>query len=261
MNWKRLFIRPGLPALLILALAACTTPGVKEEETNLGATRENRPGDLYAEMGQAYMKEGQPRVALRKLKHGLDIDPDNPQIYAVLGRLYQQLGEAQQANQHYAKASDLEPQNPYYRNAWGSFLCQQKNYEAADAQFQLALNNPLYDRPWQAATNAGLCAYRAGHQEQARNYLLNALNRNPLIPQALLKLAIIEQEQGNQEDARVYLQRYTDQAPQTPQSLLLGLRIEHSLGNAAEATRYLEILQQGYPDAPETRTAKELIQP
>ncbi len=246
----------GLAALL-LALASCTTPGIKDE-VDLGADRENRPGDVYAEMGQAYMREGQPRVALRKLKRGLEADPGNPQIHAVLGRLYQQLGEAEQAKLHYSKASDLEPQNPYFHNAWGSFLCQQQDYDAADEQFQQALLNPLYDRPWQAATNAGLCAYRAGRPEQASAYLHNALSRNPSIPQALLKMAIIENERGKLDQAQGYLQRYTALAPHTPQTLLLGLRIERSLGNKVGADRYLEILQQGYPDAPETRTAKEL---
>ncbi len=257
MNPHRTITHAGGLAALLLALAACTTPGIKEE-VDLGAGRENRPGDVYAEMGQAYMREGQPRVALRKLKRGLKADPGNPQIHAVLGRLYQQLGEAEQANQHYSMASDLEPQNPYFHNAWGSFLCQRQDYEAADEQFQLALRNPLYDRPWQAATNAGLCAYRAGLPEQASAYLHNALNRNPRIPQALLKMATIENERGNLDQANGYLQRYTALAPHTPHTLLLGLHIERGLGNKAGADRYLEILRQDYPDAPETRTATEL---
>jgi type IV pilus assembly protein PilF len=212
-------------------------------------------------MGQAYMKEGQPQIALSKLERGNRLDPDNPQIHAVFGSIYQQLGEVLLADEHLAKASDLDPKNPYYRNARGSLLCQQGRYEEAEKQFQMALGNPLYDRPWQATTNAGLCAHRAGRVDLARNYLRKALARNPHIPQALIKLAEIELQSNNLTQARSYLQRYNALAPHNPQTLLIGYRIENGLGNAEEAKRYLDFLTQGYPDAPETRTAKELNQP
>lgn len=39
-------------------------------------SREDRPGDIYAQMGQGYLKEGQPGVALRKLRRGLEVDPE-----------------------------------------------------------------------------------------------------------------------------------------------------------------------------------------
>ncbi len=252
------FLYPLFAWLLAAALLSGCNPAQIREDDDLGATREKSSGDIYAEMGREYMKQGQPKVALRKLQYGLEVDPDNPQIHAVLGLLYQRLGEYGPADRHYAAASDLDPQNPYYHNAWGSFLCERGRYPEADRQFLLALDNPLYDRPWQAAANAGVCALRAGDKEGGEAYLRRALNVNPRIPLALQKMMEIHLERGEYTEASQYLQRFEQIAPHTPQTLLQGLRIHRETGNAETAKRYREALETRYPDAPETRTAQEL---
>jgi type IV pilus assembly protein PilF len=211
-------------------------------------------------MGQEYMKEGQPAVALRKLKRGLEVDPDNAGIHAVLGRLYEQLGETAQAQEHFSRASALAPKNPYYRNAWGGFLCQQGQYEEADQQFRLALENPLYQTPWAAYTNAGVCAYRAGKLESSENYLRQALSANPRIPLALLKMTQIDLAKADYQSARTYLERYRALVPHTPETLLLGVMIELGLNHPDGVLRYKTVLEARFPDAPETQTARELSQ-
>jgi type IV pilus assembly protein PilF len=247
---------------LVLGLSACNTAGVRDDDPSgdLGVTRQNRPGDIYAQMGQEYMREGQPAIALRKLKRGLEHDPDNANIHAVLGRLYEQLGEVALAQEHYSQASHLAPQNPYYHNAWGGFLCQQEHYEQADEQFRLALNNPLYNTPWAAHTNAGVCAYRAGKLKSAETYLRAALSANPRIPLALSKMAQIHLDKGDYINARSYLERYRALLPHTPESLLLGVRIELGANHPDGVLRYKTVLEALYPDAPETLTARELTQ-
>jgi len=244
-------------------LGACQVPGVKEEDAtgDLGAVPQDRSGDVYAELGYEYIKQGQPAVALAKLKHGLRVDPNNSNIHLVLGRLYEQLGETRLAEQHYREAAALVPKDPYVRNAFGSFLCQQKRYEEADEQFRLALLNPLYDRPWEANTNAGVCALRAGHAEKAETYLLRALSIRARIPLALRKMALISYDRGEYGTAKKYLERYRELAPHSPSTLLLGAQIEHGLKDSDAMARYLAVLEKRFPDAPETRTARELSLP
>jgi type IV pilus assembly protein PilF len=249
-----------LPAVGLWVLAACSTPDVREDPgANLGTDRDARPGDIYAQMGSEYMKEGQPGTALRKLKRGLVVDPDNARIHAVLGLLYDQLGETDAARLNYSRAVELEPQDPYFQNALGSFLCKEQNYEAADRHFKLALRNPLYATPWAAATNAGVCAFRAGRNDQAETYLRQALSSNPQIPLALLKMAQISLSKPDLEGARSYLSRYEQVSPPNPETLLLGARIEYQLGNLENATRYRTALETRFPDSPETQSAKELF--
>jgi len=249
-----------IAAIALLAVGCATTGGMSGDDDtgDLGEVQEKRPGDIYAQLGQQYMTDGQPAVALRKLKRGLTLDPDNPQIHAVMGLLYQRLGETGPARSHFSEAISLEPRNPYYRNLWGSFLCQQRDFAEADEQFRLALKNPLYNKPWSANTNAGLCAYQSGDVEKAETYLRQALSINPAIPQALLKMSRINFDRGDFVGAKRYLERYRSLVPHNAETLLLGLRIEHQMGSRDGMERYLAVLRHRFPDAPETRLAEQL---
>jgi type IV pilus assembly protein PilF len=247
--------------LPVLLLAACTAAGVRDGKGDLGASRAERPGDVYAQMGRAYMNDGQPAVALRKLEYGLKVDPDNGRIHAVMGLLYQRLGKRNLAGEHLHRACELEPENPWFRNAWGSFLCEQGKYPEADEQFNRALSNPLYDRPWQAATNAGLCALRAGNKKQGEAYLHRALSADPADARALTAMTRVELERGNLDAATGYLKRYGRVAHPNPETLLLGARIARERHDAADFARYRKALETRFPDAPETQTVRELKQP
>jgi type IV pilus assembly protein PilF len=244
---------------IITGCAAISQPTVNDNDIDL--PQENRPGNLYAQMGLEYMKAGQPEVALRKLKRGLSIDPNNPQIYAALGRLYEFLGKLQLAKEHYLRSLELEPNNPFFRNAWGSFLCQTGKYDQADIEFRKALANPLYNQPWDAKTNAGVCALRAGKRDMGENYLRQALTTNPNIPLALIKLAQINLETKHYAEAQQYSNRYEQITPPSPASLLLKCKIIMQLKNKAELINCQQQLIQLFPDAPETKTAKELTLP
>ena len=244
--------------LAALLLAACNPTQIRDDQ-ELSTGPGKSSGDIYAEMGREYMKQGQPKVALRKLQYGLEIDPDNAQVHAVLGLLYQRLGEFPAADRHYAAASRFDPQNPYYHNAWVSFLCDRGRYPEADRQFVLALDNPLYDRPWQAATNAGVCALRNGDPEAGEGYLRRALSSNPRVALALLKMMEINLERGDHGAAAAYLQRYEQVAAHSAQTLLQGMRVYLGSGDKETALRYSNALRERYPDAPETRTAQELV--
>lgn len=251
-----------LPALLALFLGACNPTvlrpeGGDDETGDLGTSREERPSDIYAKMGEEYLKDGQPAVALRKLKRGMELDPDNARIHAVLGTLYDRLGETPKAEIHYRRAIELSPKNPYYHNAMGSFLCQREHYQEADEEFQRALQNPLYDTPWAANSNAGVCAYRAGKLDQAETYLRRALSANPQVPLALAKLAQLSYERGNFPAAKEYLQRYQGVAPPSPETLWLAIRVERKLGDTKAALNYQTELRARFPDAPENQYAKE----
>ena len=116
-------------ALLTLALVGCATPGgvVDDEHVTgqLGSERSKSPATLYVEMGIAYMRDGQPAVALKKLKKAISLDPKNAEAHNVIAILYERLGENELAGEHYARAVKLQPQDPYIRNAQGSFFCKQ----------------------------------------------------------------------------------------------------------------------------------------
>lgn len=248
--------RYGFLALLVTLTACQSLPSATtDEDTELPG---DRPGDLYVNLGLAYMREGRYKIALRKLQRGLDKDPDNPNLYSALGLLYQKLGEDQKAAASYARAVDLAPRDSYIRNARGSFLCQKGQYAAADAEFRKALANPLYSTPWIALTNAGICARQAGRFDEAETYLRRALGRNPAFPLALEAMARVRYLQGAYEDARRYLQRLRKLRPLGPEALWLEIQTAYRLGDLQTLYQTRLELERRYPDAPEVQRAREL---
>ncbi len=246
-----------LMLLGLLMLAGCASQGPisgGEDETGaLGAERRDSPATLYVQMGIAYLNEGQPAVALQKLKMAISLDPDNAEEHNVIAILYERLGNTKLAEKHYTQAAMLDPRDPYIRNARGSFFCKQERFAQAQSEFESALSNPLYSTPWVAMTNAGLCAERGGDPEKAENYYRRALTVNDNYFQALLRMAELSHRQGNHLSARGYLERYNGVAEPSAASLWLGVRIERSLDDRQRAHDYGKELLEKFPDAPEVQ--------
>jgi type IV pilus assembly protein PilF len=197
-------------------------------------------------------------VALQKLRRSLQVDERNPEAHNVIAILYDRLGEQSLARKHYDRAAELDSKDPYIRNARGSFFCKQGQYEKADEEFALALENPLYPTPWVALTNAGLCAERAGDQVTAETYYRRALTANPRYSPALIQMAQISFEQGKGMSSRAYLERFHGDAEATAASLWLGVRIERKLGDRQKAVEYKRRLLKEFPDAPEIQALNRL---
>lgn len=252
-NWR---LSVALSLLTLMVGCVLTTPKV---DTDLDIVRESKPGDVYAQMGIEYMKDGQPAVALHKLKRGLELDPNNAEIHAVLGTLYRRIGELGLAETHYLRSIALEPQNPFFRNDFGDFLCQRGEYDQAEAEFAKALQNPLYNQPWEAHANAGMCAMVAGRHDVAERHLSQALTTNPRLPSALFKMAQLRIKQGKYSEAQDYIVRHDKVVTrQYPPTLLLKLKVAVGLGHKAKAIQLKNELLSLFPNAPENKTAKEL---
>ncbi len=263
-SFRRNYPSAVLQALLItvlILLGGCGGSGALKETGDdtggLGEPKEESPADIYVKLGIAYMREGQYAVALRKLKQGLEADPQSAEAHNVIALLYERLGENGLAEEHYSQAVQYEPDNPFVRNAWGSFLCKRKKYAQADEQFMKALQNPLYPTPWVASTNAGLCARRTGDMGKAEKHFRQALTTNARFPVALYQMADISFEQGDMMSSRAYLQRYLAAAEHTPRTLWLGVRVEDKLGDQNTVASYKMLLRSKFPDAPEVQLLRE----
>jgi type IV pilus assembly protein PilF len=238
--------------LLVVLLSGCASQQKSADTTgSLGREKRNSPAKIYVDMGMEYMRDGQPGVALKKLKKAIEVDDDYPQAHNVIAILYERLGNQQLAATHYEEAIKLDGQDPYIRNARGSFYCKQGRLEDAEADFQQALANPLYPTPWVALTNAGLCRERADDQSKAENYYRRALTANPKYVTALYQMAKLSLAQEKNLSARAYLERYHSASRPSAASLWLGIQIEKRLKDLAKADEYKGKLLSNFPDAPE----------
>lgn len=235
-------------ALAVAMLTACGTSETKPPEIP-----KNELADIYVKLGIGYMQEGEYEQALRRLQRALELEPRHAEAHDMLGLLYQRLGAATKAEEHFRRAVELAPKDSRARTNFGTFLCTQNRHKAAEEQFLAAVKNPLYDSPEIAYTNAGLCMVGAGDLNKAENYLRRALQINPRVPMALLRMAVLSYESSRYLPARAYLERYREVGPQTAESLWLGYRVEERLGDKDAAASHAMLLKARFPDSHEVR--------
>jgi type IV pilus assembly protein PilF len=252
--------RKGFTRLLPLLAActlvvACTANGVREDDESWDSVEggEASPGDLYVRLAIEYLRQGQTDTALRKAEKALSEDPGNADAHIVIAGIYQRLGQGQLAEKHLHKAISLKPNDPYILNAYASFLCDQRKFAEAEAQYKKALANPSYPSPWIAMTNMGTCAKRSGNNSKAETYYAEALKAQPAFAPALAAMADLDYRRGRYKSAKAYLDSYFKETQPTPQVLLLAVRVERKLGSRKRAKTYAQLLRTTYPGSPEAR--------
>ncbi len=247
--------------ILLVAAGGCQRGAVRDnfgdQEGDFDEQSEQGRSGIYVKLAVAYMQEGQLGMALKKIKRGIEIEPDNGEAHNVLAILYQRLGENDLAERHFKRATGLQPRNPYIRNAYGSFLCQEQRYGDADQQFQTALENPLYKTPEVALTNAGICARKDGDQAKAESYFRKALKYRNNYPPVLIQMAQLSYDVGDALSARGYMQRYQAVAKHTAASLWSAIQIERALGDRDAVASYEMQLRGNFPDSKEYQLMRE----
>jgi type IV pilus assembly protein PilF len=243
---------------LVFALTACQQGGVKDDLGGPGGgAAGSGKADVYIKLAVAYMHAGDYGTALSKIKQGVAFEPNNGNAHYVLASIYQRLGENRFAREHFERAIKIQPRDPDTRNAYGVFLCDQRNYEEADKQYRMALDNPLYRTPEVAFTNAGTCAQMSGNNAKAEEYFRRALQRNKKLPQALIKMAQLSYNAGEPLSTRGYIQRFHQVAGHTPASLWLAIQAERTLGDKNAEASYTMLLRGKFPDSPEIKLLRE----
>jgi len=230
----------------LLVLGGCTTGPELVSDQHL-----KKASEINAKLGAEYMQQGNLQTAKDKLDKALKENADNADAHSTYALLMMRLERPDQARDHFETALDLDPDSPRLRNNYGTFLCQQGDYDAGIKQFLSAAKNKLYETPAYAYANAGQCAGDAGRTDEARNYLRKALEYDKRMASALYSLAKLEMDQGQPQRAARYIKRFHDVATPAAQSLWLGVRIERALGNRTAAREYGRKLVRDFPDSDE----------
>lgn len=236
----------------VLAFAAAVVAGCAAGGNEREASRIN------TQLGINYMQQDNLNQASDSLEKALEQDRRNPEAHAAMAVLSERLEKYDDADRHFRRALRLDDEQPSVRNNYGRFLCNQERYEEAQEQFQHAIDDPLYQRRHVALSNAGLCALRTGHKDEAEKYLRRALERQPDFAPALRRLAELRFESGDYLSARGYYQRFVERGEQTAGTLLLGVRIEEALDNLDEAASYSLRLRSQFPDSEEAQSVRRM---
>ena len=247
-------MRLSAKTILLLAcssLLACVSDSPPQNNTDDRSTT-----DLYVMKGIQYIEKGRLDVAQQDLEKAVELDDGNAEAHNALGVLYERQNRPADAEAQFKRALALDENNFAASNNYARLLCAQGQYDLAMQRFKTLIDSTLYQTPWLALTNAGLCSKIKGLNADAESYMRKALEANPNFAPALLEMAKLSMETGNNMSARAFLQRYDSSAPPSPESLFLGVQIEQALGNAKDANTYRKKLQMLFPDSKEALRAR-----
>lgn len=169
----------SLASLLLLFVAACGTTGGRDPQSTMIRYGSNSPAENHVRIAKGYLEQGQMVFALEKAQEAVKIDRHHVEAQVVLALIYQRMGDSRQAAKHYSRAKKLAPNDPLVANAYGTFLCTERRYPEADAEFTMAAASAMNSSPWVASTNAGLCLESSGQYTLAATRMRQALQQNP----------------------------------------------------------------------------------
>lgn len=250
---RGLFLTAGT---LSLVLNACSLSTVEPDLQPKYTDEEKALTNL--DLGLRYMELGQFETALEKLNRALDLDSSNSRIHDALGVLYERIGRKEDAEEHFLKALNLKPDDASAVNNYGRFLCDRGQYDQGMTYLKQAIAMPLNARKWFALSNAGICEYKQGHDEQAEQYLRTALEQQPNYAQALSGMVKITYKKGDYFKTRAFLDRYAGSARESAEMLWYAVQTERQLGNPKQAEEYRQQLLQKFPLSDEAKKLKNI---
>ena len=241
-------------AALAAGLAGCATEpaGGQDLRTASDMTDADRRARLRMELAAGYFGRGQASTALDEVKQALVARPDLPEAYNLRGLIYASLGEPRLAEESFQRALQLNPRDADTMHNFGWFLCQQRRFDEAAAQFDRAVAEPRYRDVPRTLLAKGLCEARAGRLADAERTLSRSYEMDPSNPAAAFSLGEVLFQLSEYERARFYLRRVNAQpATSNAQTLWLAARIEQRLGNTIGARGLGEQLRERFPQSPE----------
>ena len=245
-----------------LSLAGCTSTVTntvvpvsdvpKDRMTASDQPESNRRASVRLQLASAYFSDGQLTTALDEVKQAINADPKMAEAYNLRGLIYAGMGDDALAEDSFRRALQLSPRDGDVMHNYGWFLCLQRRFGEAEAQFQQALAQPQYRDVTRTLLAQGVCEARAGQLAEAERTLQRAYALDSANTAIALNLSEVLFQRGEYERARFYIRR-VNAAPQqsTPQSLWLAARIEYRSGNQPAARELGAQLQSRFPKSSE----------
>ncbi|EKF9488022.1 type IV pilus biogenesis/stability protein PilW [Vibrio cholerae] len=225
---------------LIIALAGCVT--VTETAGNATQSDPTEMAEARIVLGLGYLENGSMIKARENLEKALQHAPDYYRSQLSMAHYYEAVGENDAARKMYRTALSEHPKNGNVLNNFGTFLCKQGEYDAADQYFRSAVEQPYYYLISASYENAGLCALKAGKTDNAREYFKRAIDHDPNRLLSILQLTKMEIEAGDYTSARLRLMDLNQRYGYQKASLKLLIELEKRAGNSALEQKYQTLL-------------------
>jgi len=245
-------------ALLLAVCSGCVsnnpTPSAPvPSNTGISAPNKNAASRINVQLGINYLRQGDLQMAQQKLNRALKEDPDNPEAHSAMALLDDRLGRAKDAEREYRRALSLSHGGPSELNSYGVYLCSHGRTDEGVRYLEQAAANPLYNTPWAAYTNAGVCLQAAHRDADAMAQYERALQANPGFAEAALHAADLDFSNRRYTEGRLRIDMYLLSHRPTPDLLLLGWRISSAQRDTVGQSRYGGRLAKEFPDSTQAR--------
>ncbi len=260
---RRIGTHIALWVVVVLLAAACTSQTTVTETrpgrdsggtvtTEADKGNPERRARARLELASLYLSRGQANEALGDVNNAIEAKPDMAEAYSLRGLIYGALGNMALAEQNFQRALQLAPNDADARHNYGWFLCQQKRYGEADAQFDNAVAQAQNREVVRTLLAKGVCLARAGKWPEAERTLSRSYELDPSNPATAYNLSDVLLRRGDLPRARFYVARINAVREQSnAQSLWLAARIEHGLGNQTALQDLGRQLRERFPQSTE----------
>lgn len=249
---KSKLILSGAVCSLLLTACISTTTGRAPPEKDAADAAE-----LNYQLGARYYQNGKYELARDRLLLSIELNPKNAIAHSTLALTYEALENNRLATESYERAVRVAPRNFDVLNTYAVFLCNQRDFSAAQKYFDRAANHPENDNSEVTLTNAGVCMVQKPDLAAAEQYFRTALDRKPKYSEALLQLCLLKFKQEDYLGSRAFLQRYVAAGKTTAGVLYLGVQIEDKLGDERARTELVNQLLRDFPTSAEARKVLE----
>jgi type IV pilus assembly protein PilF len=244
--------------ITITGISACSTKDEMVVDRKVTEPDLKQAAVLNVQLAIGYIEREQLSIAQDKLNKAIEQDPENIDAYTTMAYLKRKVNEMDQAEEFYLKALEIKPNDPNIHNNYGGFLCQMGRYDEALDEIRRAYEDPFYETPYLAFTNAGTCLLDKGDYKQAETMLRKALREQPKFAGALLSMAEIGVKTKKYLMARAYIQRYHAVAKPTAESLWIQVQSEKALGAEEHYLKYARRLLKDFPDSEQAGMLEEM---
>jgi type IV pilus assembly protein PilF len=233
------------------APAPAPAPG-RDLVTASDESEASRRGRLRLELATRYYAQGQTATALDEVKQSLAANPNQAAAYNLRGLIYSGLNEVALADESFRRALQISPGDADALHNYGWFLCQQRRFADAEAQFSKAVALPQYRERSKSLLAMGVCQARSGQTASAEQTLQRSFELDPGNPATAMNLADLLYRRGDFQRARFYVGRVNEvRELSNAESLWLAARIENKLGNRAGVSNFGGQLRARYPSSRE----------
>jgi type IV pilus assembly protein PilF len=240
-------------ALPLCALAACVTHTTGREVDEVEAAKDN------VQLGMVYMQNGNLPLAKEKLERAARQDPKNANVFWAMAALHERMELPKEADQNYQKAINLQPANSNIANTYAVFLCRNGQVDRALPMFDKVIADKLYQTPYAAAANAGMCLRDDKRNADALRYFERAFALGPGFADAAIGLADLQIDQGNPDAARRTVDAFLGNGNKSADVLVVGVRAAVALKDCSFTQVYARLLRRDFPNASQTAALPQLL--